>query len=254
MNNVISGYLWEMFISHQGEGVWVGYRQLFIRLAGCAAQCCYCDTPESREYFPKQWSMREKQYGKGLQLNNPVTAPQIVRIVQTFNQKHGPLHSISITGGEPLEQPEFLEKLLINLKKSIKKIKILLETNGLRDKVIKRFDGLVNMVVMDFKLESTTGQKTEFKKHERFLSQIKMTPGCIKVVVGPETTVSEVVHAAKIAVRTKPQWDFILQPVTGARWNTKKNLQHLDDLSKNVFAIHPRTRVIPQIHRFFGIA
>ena len=34
----------EMFVSTQGEGPFVGYRQLFVRFCGCNLACKYCDT------------------------------------------------------------------------------------------------------------------------------------------------------------------------------------------------------------------
>ena len=44
----------EIFTSIQGEGSYVGYKQLFIRLCGCNLNCAYCDTDytvnDAKEY------------------------------------------------------------------------------------------------------------------------------------------------------------------------------------------------------------
>src|ERR1700760_4825663 len=37
--------LQEIFSSIQGEGVYVGKRQVFVRFAHCHLKCAYCDTP-----------------------------------------------------------------------------------------------------------------------------------------------------------------------------------------------------------------
>ena len=34
----------ELFTSIQGEGPFIGYKQLFIRFCGCNLTCSYCDT------------------------------------------------------------------------------------------------------------------------------------------------------------------------------------------------------------------
>ena len=34
----------EFFTSIQGEGPFVGYKQLFVRFCGCNLSCKYCDT------------------------------------------------------------------------------------------------------------------------------------------------------------------------------------------------------------------
>ena len=34
----------EIFTSIQGEGLFIGYKQLFIRFCGCNLSCNYCDT------------------------------------------------------------------------------------------------------------------------------------------------------------------------------------------------------------------
>ena len=49
----------EMFVSTQGEGPLVGYRQLFIRFCACNLACKFCDTDYSFEnsnfvYSPKE--------------------------------------------------------------------------------------------------------------------------------------------------------------------------------------------------------
>ena len=41
----------EIFTSVQGEGPYVGYKQLFIRFCNCNLKCNYCDTDFSGEEY-----------------------------------------------------------------------------------------------------------------------------------------------------------------------------------------------------------
>ncbi|MCK5661099.1 MAG: 7-carboxy-7-deazaguanine synthase QueE, partial [Methanosarcinales archaeon] len=42
-------HIYEIFNSIQGEGPYVGMRQVFVRFCGCNLACEYCDTYESRK-------------------------------------------------------------------------------------------------------------------------------------------------------------------------------------------------------------
>jgi organic radical activating enzyme len=248
-----TGYLAEVFASYQGEGPWIGVPQIFIRLAGCSLGCGYCDTAWARHPHPAQWKMHEPGL-RPLLVANPVSAPQFIESMTMWWEKYGPFHSFAFTGGEPLEQPRFVETLARGIMQSIPQAKILLETNGLHPIPSKKNAQAFHFISMDIKLPSATGKKGIWKKHEAFLKSIFNVEGCVKVVIVPQTTVSEIATAARMALRWVPEWDFILQPSGGRTWGSVSNRKQLQVLAQRALIENPRVRLIPQAHRQLGIA
>ena len=132
------GYIQEIFSSFQGEGSafegsCYGLRQIFVRFAGCplalgkegTTGCVWCDSPQAQREHPKQCSIEtgagSQQFTKKA---NPMIPKDVLDNIQQLTTKD--LHSISLTGGEPLHQPKFLKEIILNLKQ--KKYKIFLET------------------------------------------------------------------------------------------------------------------------------
>ncbi len=112
----------ELFYSLQGEGLTSGLATVFVRLTGCPLRCSYCDT----SYAFSGGEFR--------------TIGQIINQVEAFQTSH-----ITVTGGEPLAQPDCL-KLLTEL--CDRGYKVSLETSGERD--IAPVDSRV-VKVMDLK-------------------------------------------------------------------------------------------------------
>jgi 7-carboxy-7-deazaguanine synthase len=247
-----AGYLAEVFISHQGEGTWVGRRQLFVRLAGCSQHCSYCDTPKARVKQPSYWLLRPGA-GPSHRLPNPVTVTALLARLKKMLADGGPVHSIALTGGEPTEQPEFLAGLINGLKKNLKNIKILLETNGLEGILNKREISMVDFVSLDIKLSSATKQPLKLNHYRRILPLYRQKQGCVKLVFSPRTKKQEIVLAAALASSLKPDWDLILQPMTGPSWRTPRLAAKLEQVSRAVVAIHAGARLLPQIHPSLGI-
>ena len=80
--NVVSPMnLVEIFSSIQGEGLFVGCRQVFVRLAGCNLFCRYCDT---RDSFAVPAAARvETEAGSRMfgSITNPVAASELFAAV-----------------------------------------------------------------------------------------------------------------------------------------------------------------------------
>ena len=147
----------EIFTSIQGEGTYIGQKHIFIRFSKCNLNCKYCDTDfksDLKEYSSDELYNYLKNIDCGV---------------------------ISLTGGEPLLEAEFLEEFLKKYYLKLNK-KIYLETNGtLTDKLAKIID-FVDIIAMDIKLKSATGQENKFVENDKFLKIASEKETFLKVV------------------------------------------------------------------------
>ena len=107
----------EIFSSIQGEGVLVGFRQIFLRFPDCNLKCHYCDT----DFLKTATCLVENSSGSGElnSLKNPVDFTLVRKLINAWSTElPGAHHSISITGGEPLLH----EKLLLSWLPELRKI------------------------------------------------------------------------------------------------------------------------------------
>ena len=116
---MLKGKINEIFVSVQGEGKYVGQQQCFVRFYDCNLDCSYCDT-DTAEF---------KEYG------SDELIAEIRRSIAKLE-----IRTVSLTGGEPLLQRDFLLEFLPKLKSA--NFQIYLETNGvLYDEVFDLVDG-----------------------------------------------------------------------------------------------------------------
>jgi organic radical activating enzyme len=241
--------LLEVFSSIQGEGVLVGCRQIFIRLAGCNLACAYCDTP----FAPKPECRLEDAPGSEVfrGIPNPIPLEILYNILFQWQELlPGVHHSISLTGGEPLLQAAVLSEWLPVLRRLLP---IQLETNGTLPEALPSLLPYLDHIAMDIKLASATGAPTPWEAHRLFLTLARERDCQVKIVVGEETPTAEVEGAAHLLREIAPAVPLILQPVT-VKGEITISGQALLQLQTAAGRIHPPTRVIPQTHRFLGVA
>ncbi|OHB32247.1 MAG: hypothetical protein A2X84_08815 [Desulfuromonadaceae bacterium GWC2_58_13] len=238
----------EVFSSIQGEGLLVGCRQVFVRMAGCNLACKFCDTA----FAPTDSCRIEDAPGSGnfCGIPNPVPLDllhdTLFRWLQAVPGAH---HSISLTGGEPLLQAETLREWLPSLSKLLP---IYLETNGTLAGSLEPLLPFLDFISMDIKLRSMTGTTTPWAAHRRFLD-LARNKGCqVKAVVGEETPFEEIEQAARLVHETAPAVPLVLQAVTRAGGMAVSGRMLLD-FQTRAARIHPLVRVIPQTHRFMGV-
>ncbi len=242
------GQLIEIFSSIQGEGLLIGRRQVFVRMAGCNLDCAYCDTP-----FAPMLSCRvEDAPGSAnfCDLPNPVALETLYNVLYRWQTvAPGIHHSISLTGGEPLIQGELLREWLPVLRRILP---IHLETNGTLPGPLEPLLPHLDWISMDLKLASLTGVPTPWEAHRDFLRLARRGTCCVKLVVGEETSREELEEAASLVHEAGDDIPLILQPVTR---EGRSGLRGADLLALQGIGarIHSQTLVIPQTHRFIDL-
>lgn len=98
----------EKFLSIDGEGPTAGELATFLRFRGCNLRCAWCDTTYSFD--------GEENY-------EDCTAQELYQYVC-----ESPAHNVTLTGGEPLLQPELPE--LLRLLCANRTLQVHIETNG----------------------------------------------------------------------------------------------------------------------------
>jgi 7-carboxy-7-deazaguanine synthase len=253
------GYVFEIFSSIQGEGIHVGERQLFVRIAGCSATCWWCDTvlgKKRRPYFVVHGARRKT-------IENPVTAARAVKETVSLSNARNPVRSVSITGGEPLEQPGFVAALARRLKE--RGFRVHLETSGIEAAALPGVMEWIDVVAMDIKLPSATG-KDHWDAHREFLriaaagTSAAKTEVFVKVVVDHTTPIAEIEQAIDLVSDAGGRIPLVLQPESGAYFLEKhgpaarKKLAALLDLGqRRGLGRLEDVRVIPQCHRLLKI-
>jgi len=223
----------EVFSSIQGEGLLVGCRQIFIRFAGCNLNCGYCDTPESRD----------PQRGK---LTSIEDLKIKIRELETPD-----LHSISLTGGEPLLYADFIKNLLKRTD-----YKSLLETNGSLPSEIKKIAHLIDYASVDLKLPEHVGSEELIEKEIKVIN-ILINKGAhtyLKVVVLPATSPSYMgllAQKLKERISEPSRTQIVIQPSSPLEYwigNTPQLLKISEKIGR-----HFKVRLIPQVHKILDL-
>ena len=191
-------YINEIFESIQGEGPYIGVNQLFVRFSSCNLKCKYCDTDfktNSREY----------------------SVSELQDIINTSKN----IHSVSLTGGEPLLNVDFLKELLPKVNK-----RIYLETNGTLYENLSEIVDLVDIVSSD--------------KKEIFL----------KVVFDENITRYEINQFINIA--KKYNLVIVLQPKTDKN-KLSVNSEFINKIYYKLISQYENVRLITQVHKFLNV-
>jgi 7-carboxy-7-deazaguanine synthase len=253
----LTANLIEIFSAIQGEGINVGTRQIFIRFGGCDLRCHYCD---SQHTWQKQPTCEIEQTPGERDFVTHANPIELSQLLTWISQQHQPyLHdSISITGGEPLLHAPFLAQFLPRVRE-LTHLPIYLETGGHRPNQLVQVLPYLDLVGMDIKLPSVSGE-THWEKHREFL-QMCRDAGVevfVKTIISQTTDPAELQQAARLVAEISDRIVIFLQPMT-ALANPHTNPDLTAPTPAQVLAWQalmkkdlPQIRVIPQTHKMLG--
>ncbi len=234
----------EVFSSVQGEGRYVGYRQVFVRLAGCNLACEYCDTPSSRQATAAGRVEGTPGGRDFFPVVNPVAPDALAGHVN--NLLRFPHHAVSLTGGEPLCQAAAVAALAPQLNG-----RVYLETNGTLPDELAVVLPHVAIVAMDIKLPSTSG-RAWWDEHRRFLTLAAAGDVFVKVVLTAATTDDEFRRAIALVAAVDRRIPVVLQPVSPVGSVAGIAPEAVLKLLTAALDVLEDVRVIPQTHKIMG--
>ncbi len=234
----------EVFSSIQGEGRYVGYRQVFVRLAGCNLVCAYCDTPASRKPAADGWVEGTPGGRDFFPVANPVPVAALAGYVNRLLR--APHHSVSLTGGEPLCQAAALAELAPKLAG-----RLYLETNGTMPDELATVLSRIDIVSMDIKLPSTCGREL-WAEHGRFLRLAAARELFVKIVLTAATGDEEFHRALALVAAVDRRIPVVLQPVSPVNNVAGIAPEAVLRLLAKALDMVDDVRVIPQTHKMMG--
>jgi organic radical activating enzyme len=244
---LIHGFVHEIFSGIQGEGLFVGERQIFVRLAGCNLECDYCDTAYSRE--TPEYCRAELTAGKRefRMIQNPVSLEDMADVLSALHSPSNLHHSVSITGGEPLVQAEFARGIARHAKQI--GLKVFLETNGTLLDALREILEFTDIISMDVKLGAS---RDLFALHKSFLEACVNHETYVKMVVTADSKTEDLDRGIDVIASVDPGIPLILQPVTPVSGVKSPTPERMLEWQARCKARLRSVRVIPQCHKLIG--
>ncbi|MBC7330421.1 7-carboxy-7-deazaguanine synthase QueE [bacterium] len=242
-------FLYEIFSGIQGEGLYVGERELFIRFCGCNLRCPYCDTKFALENAPTCLVERRAGEREFDPFPNPLSPKELLNLIAPLLENKRIHHSLFLTGGEPLIWGDFLAIFLPQAR--YLNLPISLETNGTLPSELEKIIRWIDIISMDYKLLSTMEGKDYSQAHKEFLRISKQKEVVIKFVITSQVELKEL-EEALLSLREEGDFPIILQPVSPIDDifpPPEPKLLKMQELARGIFSV---VKVLPQMHKIMG--
>jgi 7-carboxy-7-deazaguanine synthase len=204
-------------------------------------------SPDGRAHF-------STPNGPLVSLDNPLTADVLTQQLLACLSVV-PHHSVSFTGGEPLLYHKVLQQVLPRIQPVCKTY---LETSGTQPELLAPLLPFIDMVAMDVKLPSATGERPYWAEHAEFLRLSLQTSVFIKLVFNDRLTDDELTNVVQLA-RVSPHIPVILQPETsltalpGQTPPLNASQQTMFKAAEALQQAFTDVRLIPQTHKMVAV-
>jgi organic radical activating enzyme len=182
--------------------------------------------------------------------DNPITGDELGRLIQEALRSDDTIEAIALTGGEPLAQADFLAGVLSA--QSFHR-PVLLETNGMLPTRLPQLLPFIDIVSMDMKLPSNSGEKAFWNEHAEFLRIGRSRELYVKIVVDEATESAEIDHAAQLIARHASEAIVYLQPITAPTGAVSISPDKLTILYTMARKHLKNLRILPQTHKMMNL-
>lgn len=285
----VSAPVMEVFASIQGEGLFVGEPQVFLRLAGCPLRCRWCDTPGSWRVEGRRTARVVRLAGAAVHAMPSAETDARPRLVTHEDPWASPFQAavwvaaaepgeprtVSVTGGEPLMWPDFLRAL----RPMLAPRRLHLETGGGHPETLARVLDTFDHVSLDLKLPQDLAPPVELDAtslpdpdvqpptsepaprdeaewtlaRRRALQLVAGRDACAKVVVAGGRAPRDFEPLFEDVARIAPKLPVILAPATPIGEVAAPEMDDVTDVLELARELGLVTRVLPQVHRLLRI-
>ena len=230
----------EIFTSIEGEGILIGTKTMFIRMAGCHLGCIWCDTGYALPF----------DSGKAYTLEH---------VKKMISEELRPnTYKVNFTGGEPLLQHLAVADLAKFIKD--KGLKTYLESSCFDSHRFEKVLPFIDISKIEFKMSDSEAVDSEHRAtlliNERECLDMSIAwskTTYIKVVVTASSSIEEfrkLLHDTFAHIQTRDLAGFIIQPSSGME---APSLETLLDFYDATYPIYHNVRIIPQLHKLIGV-